>query len=682
MNGILFTIIAVLAFVGFFYFSAIKLRVIRSLQAENRTENLKARLKRVVTMGFMQSRMIKGDWKPGIMHTVIFYGFTILLIRKIQLFVIAYYEGFAYPGLVGGVYASVKDLVELAVVLAVSYGFYRRFVLKPARFEPNREAILVLSLIMTIMVTDFLYDGFKFALLEMGYFNDFSEGVVEHLQHEKDFAFIGGTLGSLFSGMNQATAELFYNGFYWIQIITVFGFLVLIPMGEHFHIVTALPTLFFGERSPLNKVPKVDLEALMDDESEDEEEPKVGIATAKDLIWKDGLDVFTCTECGRCKEACPTFLTEKPLSLKWVNDSLKHHLLDQRENIVKTEREIEEGELLPNLVGDVISEDTLWACTTCGYCESACPLELEHLGKFYRMRQYQVMMEGEVPAELQSAFDNYERASNPWGLNSATRGEWAEGLDVPLVEDADQVKELDYLFYVGSAQSFDSRNQKVAKAFVEILEAAGLEYAILGAEEGSTGECVRRAGNEMLFQELAGTLVETLNQYAVKKIVTCDPHAFNSLKNEYPELGGHYEVIHHTQLIDSLIASGKIKVSSELERVIYHEPCYLGRHNNEYEAPRRVLANLTKDQPLEFAMSREKSMCCGAGGGRMWMEETIGSRINVTRVEQALEHQPKVIATACPYCTIMITDGVAHHGKEEEIETRDIAELVAGALVV
>ncbi len=669
MNPILFSFVMVTAFVGFFYFTNRKLKIIRVLRPEVRWDRLGARLKKVFFMGFLQSRMIKGDFKAGVMHTIIFWGFSILLVRKIQLFIIGYEPFFVYPGLLGGLYATLKDLTEVAVIVAVGYAFYRRFVLKPKRLEPNREAILILSLILTIMITDFLYDGFKFAL-----YSATNEG----LAHERSFAVVGGFLGSLFSGISKPVLQLGYHGFYWIQIFTVFGFLVLLPLGEHFHVVTALPTLFFGGNSPLNKVPKVDLEALMADDAGDEE-PSVGVVTAKDLIWKDGLDVFTCTECGRCKDACPTYLTDKPLSLKWVNDSIKHHLLDKREVLLQDE--IEEG-ALPPLVGEVISEDTLWACTTCGYCESACPIELEHLGKFYRMRQNKVMMDGEFPAELQGAFDNYERQGNPWGLNSATRGEWAEGLDVPLLEGAEQAKQLDYLFYTGSAQAFDSRNQKVAKAFVKILKAAGVKFAILGANEGSTGECVRRAGNEMLFQELAGTLVETLKEYQVENIVTCDPHAFNSLKNEYPEFGGNYRVLHHTQLIQQLLEEGRIRVTPEFERVIFHEPCYLGRHNNEYEAPRAILDRVTKDGVMEFAMSREKSMCCGAGGARMWMEETIGQRINVTRVSQALEHEPKVIATACPYCTIMMTDGVAHHGKEEEIQTKDIAELVADSLVM
>lgn len=671
MNPIVISLLLVISFTGFFYFSRLKLKIIGQLAPENRFGQPMKRLGKVVKMGFFQSRMIQGEWKAGVMHTIVFWGFTILLFRKIQLFVIGYDPLFTYPGLVGGIYASLKDVIELAVMVAVGYAFYRRFVIKPKRLEANREAILILSLIMTIMVTDFLYDGFKFALLSADN---------EALAHERDFAFIGGLLADMFSGFSASTLTAGYHTFYWIQMVTVLGFLVLLPLGEHFHIVTALPTLYFSHNSPLNKVPTVDLEALMnEDDDAAEGEMVVGINTAKDLIWKDGLDAFTCTECGRCKTSCPTWLTDKPLSLKWVNDSIKHHLLDVRETLQKPT--LEEGDL-PPLIGDIISEDTLWACTTCGFCESACPIELEHLSKFYKMRQYKVMMDGEFPAELQNAFDNYERQSNPWGLNSGTRGDWAEDQEVATVESAEQVKELDYLFYVGSAQSFDNRNQKVAKAFVKILNQAGVKFAILGGAEGSTGETVRRAGNEMLFQELAGQLVETLNEYEVKKIVTCDPHAFNSLKNEYPEFGGNYEVIHHTQLINQLLNEGKIKVSADFERVIYHEPCYLGRHNGEYEAPRNVLQKLTKDTLLEFDMNREKSMCCGAGGGRMWMEETIGKRINVTRVEQALEKNPSIIATGCPYCTIMITDGVAHHEKEETIQTKDIAELVAEALVL
>ena len=412
-------------------------------------------------------------------------------------------------------------------------------------------------------------------------------------------------------------------------------------------------------------------------EGADDADMRVGVHTAKDLTWKEGLDAFTCTECGRCKDACPTFLTGKPLSLKWVNDSVKHHLVDQRAAIVADAA----PDALPALVGDVIGEDTLWACTTCGYCEAACPIELEHLGKFFRMRQHRVMMDGEFPHELKPVFDAYEVQSNPWGLAADTRGDWAKGLDLPVVASAEEVKALDYLFYVGSAESFDPRGQRIATAFVKVMKAAGVRIGILGAAETSTGECVRRAGNEMLFQQLAAALVGTLNGLGVTRIVTCDPHAFNTLANEYPEFGGRYEVIHHTQLIARLIAEGRLELKREHERVIYHEPCYLGRHNGEFEAPRAILARLTKDPPLEFPLNRAKAMCCGAGGARMWMEESIGTRINVARVEQALPQAPKVIATACPYCGVMMADGIGALQQEDMVKTCDLAELVAAAIV-
>src|SRR4029434_4918760 len=312
----------------------------------------------------------------------------------------------------------------------------------------------------------------------------------------------------------------------------------------------------------------------------DGEDVTVGVRTARDLVWKDAYDAFTCTECGRCKTSLPPYLTRKPLALKWVNDSLKKHLVEQRENILAGDAA---AEALPALVGPVISEDTLWACTTCGYCEAACPIELEHLGKFFKMRQQRVMMEGAFPHELRPLFAAYEAQSNPWGFEAATRGDWAQGLPIPVVTSAEEVKELDWLFYVGSAESFDPRGQKSARAFAQVLLRAGVKFAILGAAETSTGESMRRTGNEMLFQTLAKQLVATLNALGVTRIVTCDPHAFNTLRNEYPEFGGCYEVVHHTQLIASLIAEGRIRVARAFERVIYHEPCYLARYNVAYE---------------------------------------------------------------------------------------------------
>jgi Fe-S oxidoreductase len=664
MSPLGITLLMLAAFTAFAALTWRKLSIVASLQPEVRWDHPADRLRKLLRLGLMQSRMIAMEPRAGLMHTAIFLGFLSLLARKLQLIAIGYVPNFTFPGVLGGLYAAFKDGVEVVVTLAVLYALWRRFVLQPRRFEPNREAILVLSLILAIMLTDFAYDGFKFALWSAS-----DAGIA----HERAYAVVGSALASTLATLSPAALENGMQVAYWLQLLTVFSFLVILPTGEHFHIVTALPAVYFSRDTPLNRVPSVDLEKVMADDAGDD--LRVGVRTAADLTWKEGLDAFTCTECGRCKDACPTFLTGKPLALKWVHDGVKKHLLAQA-------GPLRSGQTadLPALVGNVIAEDALWACTTCGYCEHACPIELEHLGKFFRLRQHQVMMEGAFPHELKSVFDNYESAANPWGLPAATRADWARGLDVPLLTDPAQVKDLDYLWYVGSAQSFDDRAQKVARAFVKVLRAAGVRFAILGPDEGSTGECVRRAGNEMLFQTLAQALVEQLNALGVVRIVTCDPHAFNTLKNEYPEFGGRYEVIHHTQLIDQLLRTGRLTVRPTWERVIYHEPCYLGRHNGEYAAPRNVIARLTHDAPLEFELNRAKAMCCGAGGARFWMEETIGTRINVLRVEQALAHEPRLIATACPYCTTMIGDGLAQKGRAEDVAVKDIAELVAEAL--
>ena len=659
------TVLLFLAMTGFIALVWRKLRIVVALQPENRFDAPLARLRTVAINGFLQRRMVRREWRPGVMHAVLFIGFLSLLLRKLELLAIGYDELASFPAWFAGVFAAFKDAIEIAVVAAVLYALHRRLVVRPPRLEPNREAILVLGLILAIMVTDLAFDGFRFALLA---------DRVPQIAHERAFAFAGSTVASAFAGLSTDALTAGYAISYWTQMAVVLSFLVILPLGEHFHIVTALPTLFFRRGRPANRVPGVDLDKLM--AAEDETQMKAGIGGAIDLTWKEGLDAFTCTECGRCKDACPTHLTGKPLSMKMVNDSVKRHLVERADRIVAGDP----GGELPQLVGNVIAEETLWACTACGYCEAACPIELEHLDRFFRMRQHQVLIAGEFPHELKHLFEAVEAEGNPWGLPASERASWTEGLDVPIVRDAEQMASFDYLFYVGSAMSYDPRGQKIARAFVRILQHAGVRFGILGAREGSTGECVRRVGNEMLFQQLATALSATLGELGVRRIVTCDPHALNSLRNEYPEFGTNVEVVHHTQLIAELLADGRIDVDASLAGAIYHDPCYLGRHNGEYDAPRAIVARLSTDAPREFALSREKSMCCGAGGGRMWIDETIGKRINVLRVEQALAESPGTIVTACPYCAVMMGDGLGTLGKDGEVASRDIAELVAEAL--
>ncbi|CAD5375006.1 putative iron-sulfur-binding oxidoreductase FadF [Rubrivivax sp. A210] len=666
MSPVGITLLMLLGFAGFGWLAWRKLRIVIALAPDVRWADAGERALSVLVNGLLQQRMLRREWRPGLMHAVIFLGFCSLLLRKLQLIAIGYFEPASFPDAFGGPFAAFKDGVELAVTAAVLYAFWRRFVLRPPRLEPNREAILVLGLILTIMVTDFAFDAFRFARLSP---------LHASVAHEQGFAFIGGALAQAAAGLSAPAQAVGYHLSYWLQMAVVFAFLVLLPAGEHFHIVTALPVLFFRRGRPAHRVPSVDIAKLM--EATDEADMKAGVRTVRDLTWKEGLDAFTCTECGRCKDACPTHLTGKPLSLKKVHDSVKHHLLEQGELIVAGDPESK----LPALVGPVIGEETLWACTSCGYCEAACPIELEHLDKFFRMRQHQVMIVGEFPHELKKVFEAWESQGNAWGLASDQRGDWARELGVPVVRSAADMEGLELLFYVGSAMSYDPRGQKIARAFVSVLQHAGVRFGILGAREGSTGECARRVGNEMLFQQLATGLVATLTEMGVKRIVTCDPHALNSLRNEYPEFGGHYEVVHHTALIAELMRQGRVKLQPSPQRVVFHDPCYLGRHNGEFDAPREVLARLAGGTPpLEFVLAREKSMCCGAGGGRMWMEETTGTRINVARAEQALAQAPEVVATACPYCAVMMGDGLAAARPDVAPPTRDIAELVAEAL--
>jgi Fe-S oxidoreductase len=694
MGPLAITLLMLAGCTAFGILASRKLALLTRLQPEPRTDAPLARLKSVLVNGFLQRRMVQREGAAGLMHTVIFLGFTVLLVRKLQLLAVGYSEFFVWPGWPGALFAALKDAVELAVLAAVAYALWRRFVVKPRRLEANGEALLVLGLIAVIMVTDLVFDGARFALFAAGSGGAGDPGLV----HERGYAFVGSALASAFEPMSAGALLATYHASYWVQMGTVFAFLAILPLGEHFHICTALPALYFRRGAPAHTVPAVDLERMMADDA-DPVTLRVGARTARDLSWKDGLDVFTCTECGRCKDACPTFLTGKPLAMKWVNDSLKHHLVEQRERLLTPlpppspggssaapaagPAAAEAEDPLPALIGPVIGEDTLWACTTCGYCEAACPIELEHLPRLFKLRQHQVMMAGEFPHGLKPVFEAWESQSNPWGLPQQQRADWARDLDVPRWTEAAQAADFDVLFYVGSAASYDPRGQKIARAFVQVLRATGTRFAILGEAETSTGECARRAGNEMLFQTLAASLVQTLNGLGVKRIVSCDPHAFNSLVNEYPAFGGHWQVEHHSQFIARALRDGRLRLArgapGAARRVVFHDPCYLGRHNDEYAAPRRVLQAVCADAPLEFALHGPKAMCCGAGGARMWLEETIGERINVLRTKQALEQQPAVIATACPYCAVMLGDGLKALGRDD-VAQLDIAELVAAAL--
>ena len=446
------------------------------------------------------------------MHAVIFFGFLTLLVRKLHLIVIGYSPLATIPGAAGGLYTAFKDFIELAVLVAVGYGFWRRFVRRPARLEPNREAVVILTLIALIMLTDFGFDAFRFAKWA---------GSVPAIAHEQSWAWIGGPLAHALTGLTPAALDWGYQAFYWVQMATVFAFLAILPSRRAFpHRHCAAGSSTSGATCPPNRVPTRRSRAAGADDVDPDTLPDRR-EDRLDLTWKEGLDAFTCTECGRCKDACPT-APDRQAAVAEVGQ--RRRQASPASNIATRSAHTMRARL-PALVGNAISEETLWACTTCGYCEVACPIQLEHLPKFYRLRQRQVMMEGEFPHELNRVFAAYESQSNPWGLDAATRGDWAKDLGLPIVSSAEEVARLDYLYYVGSASSFDPRGQKIARAFVRVAAAAGMRLGILGPLEGSTGECVRRLGNEMVFQQLAGALVETLNRLGVRTASSPDRSA-------------------------------------------------------------------------------------------------------------------------------------------------------------
>ncbi len=438
--------------------------------------------------------------------------------------------------------------------------------------------------------------------------------------------------------------------------------------------------MFLRALPPASAAPRA-----LDLESED---ASFGARTIAELSWKEALDVYSCTECGRCQTRCPTHVTGKPLSVKALNGALKHHLVREALRLGALARlrgadAADDSAAPPPLVGEVISPDTVWACTTCGWCETACPVFIENIPRIVDLRRHQTLAEAAVPDEAARVFKNLETQGNPWGIGSNKRAEWADGLEVPRAADG---VEFEYLFFVGCAGAFDERQKKVSRAIVRILRAAGVKFAILGEEETCTGDAARRLGNEYLFQLQARQNVDTFGRYGVKKVITQCPHCLNALKNEYPDFGGRYEVVHHTELIEQLVAEGRLARPGVAvlpdQRVTFHDPCYLARHNGIVAAPRAALA-AAGVAVTEMARSGRTGFCCGAGGGRMWLEEKLGTRVNRNRIDEAaqlLGESGGVVAVGCPFCLTMLKDAVAETGREEKVRVLDVAEIVADEL--
>lgn len=633
-----------------------RFRVLLSVRRENRFDRIPARILAMLRFAFGQWRMPR-DPVAGFSHIFIFGGFLVVSIATITHFAHAYAGDWHFPGLGGTAglyYLFLKDIFEVLVLVGVSYALWRRLSPFPTRVGRSWEGVFILCMIALLMLTDFAVYGGE--LVQRG-----ASGL--------PFNPAGHVMSLILAPLGENLAALVAKSCWWIHCVTVLVFLNFLPIGKHFHVITAIPNVFFRNLQPLGLMPKVDLENT----------EHFGIASTHDLTWKMVLDAYSCTECGRCNVFCPTVLTNKPLSHRQLNLDIKHAVYEDESVLLgKGATALEK---LPPLVGTRISPDTIWACTTCGSCERECPVLIENVPRIIEMRQNKVLMEGDVAPELARVFKGMENNSNPWGLGSDKRDDWAQGLEIPRVAElAAKGKEIPLLYWVGCAGAFDDRAKKITLAMVKILRAAKVDFAILGKEEGCTGDSARRAGNEYLFQSMAQANVELLNGYKIKKIVTHCPHCLHTLATDYPQFGGNFEVLHHTQLIDELVHNGKLTLTkSGKGEVGYHDSCYLGRYHDIYDAPRHAIKAIPGAKVVEMPRHRSRGVCCGAGGARFWMEEKIGERINVHRAKEAAALGTSIVASACPFCLTMMKDGMADLGKEN-IQTLDVAELVAQAI--
>jgi Fe-S oxidoreductase len=671
MNPLL-TLALLLVAGAFFAFTMLRRMVpLLALRREDRADRAGERLASLLRYGFGQKRMVDPEeLRPGIMHVAIFAAFLVLALRTVTLFGMGFSEGFHLPLLapddpLGRAYLFVKDVMVLAALVAALGFLWRRLVTKPDRITLSWEGNLILVFIAGLMVTDMAFDG---AL---------------HLAagHGLDPLLPAGSLAAAaMAGLSPGAAAAIGTASFWLHLVIILVFGNFLPFGKHFHIITGLPNVYFRALPPGSaRLRKLDLES---------EGASFGTNTARDLSWKEAHDVYSCTECGRCQTHCPTYVTGKPLSHKEVNRAIKHHLISKAPELTRLarartpeEREAAAAEL-PPLAGAVVPHETFWACTTCGWCETACPVLIENIPRLVDLRRHQVLVESSFPDEAARVFKNIETQGNPWGIGSNRRTEWCEDLDVPRAADS---KDFEWLFFVGCAGAFDDRQKKVSRAIVRILREAGVSFAILGEEETCNGESARRLGNEYLFQLQAQANVDVLNGHGVKKIVAQCPHCLNTIRHEFPQLGGRFEVVHHTELVARLVAEGRLRpgrLADAGQPITFHDPCYLARHNGVTEAPRELLTAIGA-RVREMPRNRREGFCCGAGGGRMWLEEKLGTRVNQARVDEAaatLGPGGGVVAAGCPFCITMLKDGVAETGREEQVKVFDVAELVARAL--
>jgi Fe-S oxidoreductase/nitrate reductase gamma subunit len=672
---------------GFFALNVQRLVRYMSLGAsEDRTDHPFERLKNVLTIGIAQTKIFR-DPVAGTMHAFIFWGFMVLTAGTAEILIQGVFSGFSYalllPKPLYQLYGLSQDGFAALVIVAIGFAFYRRLVLHPKRLEGDKlehtDALIILSMIGGLMVTLLLMNACQYVL------DPSSVGPEKIISRQ-----IAGVLGVL----DPSPVNL-VRVFWWMHALLILAFLNYLPYSKHLHVVTSLINVYLSNTSgPGQKgvMRNMDLEADVE---------QFGASDVENLTWKNLLDGYSCTECGRCTAACPANLTGKLLSPRKIVINTRQRLMEKAPLVTSDHMEFLRPALLHGEGGDAgattateilehrlldtyITDEELWACTSCRACVQECPVSIDQLDIINQMRRYLVLSESRFPEEIQPAFESLERNGSPWAFSPGDRAKWADGMDIPTMAEAmERGERPDILFWVGCMGSFDDRAKKITVAFAKILKAAGINFAILGQEEHCHGDPARRMGNEYLYQMLAKDTIGTLDRYEVKTIVTSCPHCFHQMGNEFPQLGGNYEVIHHSTFIERLLQDDRLPLNTEEGKrltLAYHDSCYLGRYNDVYEAPRETLRRVLPIVDIvEPKRTKDRGLCCGAGGGRMWMEERTGKRINAERTEELLATGAETIAVACPFCMTMISDGVK--AADSNVPVLDIAEVVERQLL-